>query len=101
MPVKADPVDSTMHEVTTVSAQQVTWEHNSGPTILHGAPAANLVNSLPILASLFPTMEADDSWQQIVDSATKEEGYALQFSAVLQILEAQPDLSTSCAGKLP
>lgn len=95
MTLKADPVDSTMHEVTGGSAHEPAWEQqNNGPTILHGAPAASMGNLLHLMGSLFPAAEGDDSWQQLADAAAKEEGYVLQVGAMLQMLHQQLQASS-------
>ena len=76
--VKADPVDSTMHEMAGATSHEPAWQqHNSGPTLLHGAPAGSMVTLLHRMASLFPA-EEQDSWQQLAEAACKEEGYVLQ-----------------------
>ena len=81
--VKADPVDSTMHELGGGPSHEPAWEqHNTGPTLLHGAPVASMVTLLQLMASMFPAVEGDDSWQELADAAAKEEGYVLRLCAI-------------------
>ena len=77
--IKADPVDSTMHEATGGSAQEAALEHHNGPSLLHGASSVSMVKLLQVMASLFPEAGGEDSWHDLADAAAKEEGCVLCY----------------------